>query len=498
MDQKYIIALEFSGTQVKCALAKAPAIPGSPMAIPTIEAVAHEDKATCVQYGRVQNLIDAAKDASYVIQKLENSPKIRQGKITAAYVGLAGRSLGSMRASAELVLASEQEITPDILKRLIGEATKMVPGDKMAVAVLPSRFIVNNQATKSPVGSLGSKIKGEFTVVTCSPINRRNIERVLGDRLHLPVKDFVVTPLALADMVLGEEEKQLGCVLVDLGAQTTTVSIYKDRVLKYLATLPMGSNNITTDIATGLSNVKERAEQVKIRQANALPEPVSNDTDAYRLSCYVQARLGEIIANVAAQIEFAGFKPSDLSAGYILTGRGAKLKNMAKAFEVQTKMKTRHASIPATVSVADSSIEPADYASLIAIALAGVKDADTVGCVEMPQPDVQPAPQQPEPETFDPYSDDNEDDNLLQDSDVEERNKLQQAQKKREREQRAAKREQELLRKERERDAKRRQSEHKEHKEPTRSIGTILMDKITNFFSDSGDGDLDLDDDVKE
>ena len=490
MDQKYIIALEFSGTQVKGALAKAPAAQGSPLAIPTVEAVAHEDKATCVQYGRVHNLIDAAKDASFVIQKLENSPKISQGKITAAYVGLAGRSLGSMRASAELVLATEQEITDDIVSRLIGEATKMVPGDKMALAVLPTRFIVNKQTTKSPVGSLGSKIKGEFTVVTCSPVNRRNLERVLDDRLRLPVKEFVVTPLALADMVLGEEEKQLGCVLVDLGAQTTTVSIYKDRALQHLATLPMGSNNITVDIATGLSHVKERAELVKIRQANALPEPVSpTDADANRLNCYVQARVGEIIANVAAQIEFAGFKPADLSAGYILTGRGAKLKNMAKAFDAQTKMKARHASIPATVNIADPSIEPADYASLIAIALAGAKAADMEGCVELPQ--AAPAAKTERLEAFDPYADtDDDDDNLLQDSDVEERNKLQQAQKKRALEQRAAKRELELQRKERERADKRRQ----EPQEPQRpSLGSILKRKITSFFTDPGDGDGDLD-----
>lgn len=494
MDQKYIIALEFSGTQVKGALAKAPAMPGSPLAIPSIEAVAHEDKASCVQYGRVHNLIDAAKDASFVIQKLENSPKILQGKIKAAYVGLAGRSLGSMRASAELVLATEQEITPDIVKRLVGEATKMVPGDKIALAVLPTRFIVNNQATKSPVGSLGSKIKGEFTVVTCSPVNRRNLERVLDDRLHLAVKDFVVTPLALADMVLGEEEKQLGCVLVDLGAQTTTVSIYKDRALRHLATLPMGSNNITIDIATGLSNVKERAELVKIRQANALPEPVSpTDVDTNRLNCYVQARLGEIIANVAAQIEFAGFKPSDLSAGYVLTGRGAKLRNMTKAFEAQTKMKARHASIPATVSVADSSIEPADYASLIAIALAGVKGADAEGCVEMPQA----APRQPEhDDPFDPYADDGDGGDILVDSDVEERYKLQQAQKKRKIEEQIAKRERELQRKENERNGKRRSPEPA--KSPKPSLGSILKETIVKIFTDSGDGDgdVDLDDNV--
>lgn len=495
MDHKYIIVLEFSGTQVKGALAKAPAMSASPLAIPSIEAVAHEDKTSCVQYGRVHNLIDAAKDASFVIQKLENSPKIHSGKITGVYVGLAGRSLASMRSSAELVLATEQEITPEILKRLIGEATKMVPGDKIALAVLPTRFIVNNQATKSPVGSLGSKIKGEFTVVTCSPANRRNIERVLDERLHMAVKDYVVTPLALADMVLGEEEKQLGCVLVDLGAQTTTVSIYKDRALQHLATLPMGSNNITADIATGLSHVKERAELVKIRQANALPEPVSStDADANRLNCYVQARLGEIIANVAAQIEFAGFKPSDLSAGFILTGRGAKLKNMAKAFEAQTKMKARHASIPATVTVADRSIDPADYASLIAITLAGTKAPDAEGCVEMPQ---SAAPAQPvRHDTYDPYADDPDDDSVLLDSDVEARKKLQQAQEKRELEQLAAKREQELQRKERERRERESKSQPKQQKP---SLGSILMDKITTFFSEAkNDNEVDLDDDVKE
>lgn len=487
MDQKYIIALEFSGTQAKGALAKASAKPGTPLAIPTVEAVAHEDKSSCVQYGRVHNLIDAAKDASFVIQKLENSPKICQGKVTAAYVGLAGRSLGSMRASAELALASEQEITDDILKRLIGEATKMVPGDKMALAVLPTRFIVNNQATKSPVGSLGSKIKGEFTVVTCSPINHRNLERLFNERLRLPVKEYVVTPLALADMVLGEEEKQLGCALVDLGAQTTTVSIYKDRALQHLATLPMGSNNITIDIATGLSHVKERAELVKIRQANALPEPVSStDADANRLNCYVQARLGEIIANVAAQIEFAGFKPADLSAGFILTGRGAKLKNMAKAFESQTKMKTRHASIPATVAVADSTIEPTDYASLISIVLAGAKDADAEGCVEMPQ--AEPAPQ-PRHDTFDPYDDDPDDIDLLRDTEVE-------AKKKRKAELQAAKREAELQHQENQRYADRQRQEQRQQRPKGPTLGERLKKKITNFFTDSDDndgGDLDLD-----
>lgn len=379
----HIVALEISGSQVKGALAKTTPSAYAPLAIPQVDAVVSEDKVNCVQYGRVQNLIEAATNISYVLQKLQNHPSIGKGRITGAYVALAGRSLGSVQTSAELPLPHEMEITGDILKHLLAVATKPVSGDKKVIKVVPRKYYVDNQATANPVGALGTRIRGEFTVVTCSPANQRNLELVLNDRLHLPVKEYVITPLTTAAMVLGEEEKQLGCALVDIGAQTTTLSVYKDRALQHLVTLPMGSYNITHDIAMGCNTTDEHAEALKIAHGNALPDNAAPD-DTMAMNCYVQARVGEIIANLMAQIEYAGFKASDLSAGFIVAGRGAKLKNFTAALEAQTKMKARLASVPDTVTVRDHSVVPSDYISLMSVvAYAAGKPGDDT-CVEFP------------------------------------------------------------------------------------------------------------------
>lgn len=499
MDQKYIIALEFSGSQIKGAFAKTESSPYA-QSIPTVEAIVHEDNTSCVQYGRVENLIDAARDAKFVLQKLENDPKMKDAHIVGAYVGVAGRSLGAMRTSAELTLPTDDSmITEEMVERLMRETTKTVPGDKKVLKVLPRKFLVDNRVQSNPVGSIGKKIKGEFTVVTCNPSNTRNLDLVLNERLQLPVAQYVITPLAIADMVLGEGEKQLGCVLVDMGAQTTTILIYKDKVLQQLVTLPLGSRNITLDVATGLNLTFDRAEVAKKTQGNAVPEPTATASDeSNRINCYVQARAGEIIANIVAQIGFAGYKASDLSAGFIITGRGTKLKNFAQALESQSKMKVRLASIPAVISVADTSVDPVDFTSLIAIARYGLNANDNAVCVEFEQlevPEVHEAT-----EKFDPFSASEHDDYLYEDSDKEKVSRMQALEKQRRQEaQRRAKeqkeRDDEIQKRNRE-EEKRKKKEEAEVEKSTGGSSKLLeklRDKITTFFT-TEDDDVNLDD----
>ncbi len=430
MAYRYIAALELAGSQIRGAVAKVDADTSSAIALPEIIALETEDKPGCVQYGRVQNLIDAANFSSYVIQKLENRPEVRPGKITSAFVALAGRSLASVRTSAELALPTEMEITVDILDRLFKEATKAVPPEKKVLSILPRKYSVDNQVAVNPVGSLGSRIKGDFTIVTCSPVNRRNLELVFDERLQLKVEDFIVTPVAVADLVLGEEEKQRGCVLVDMGYHTTTVSVYRDRALQYLATLPLGSNNITADLANGLKLTAEQAELSKRSQANAMFEttPQSN-LDTVRINRYVEARLGEIVANIMAQIGFSGFKTDDLAAGFILTGRGVKLRNFARYLEAQSKMPVRMASVPATISAANG-IDTSDYVALAAI-IARAAATDAPSCLTFPAA-TESSAETSEDSTADTQQDtpdnddyDLDDDTLLDDFDAPERTRKQ-------------------------------------------------------------------------
>lgn len=404
MDKKYIVALELSGTQIKGSVASVDADPTAQVVIPTICALVSEDSTDCVQYGRVQNLINAAKCSSAVLQKLNKVPTIADGKIVAAYVGLSGRSLGSEQASAMIELPNETEITPEILKSLFVEAAKRAAPSKKVLRVLPRKYVVDNQSMLNPVGALGYKLRGDFTIVTCNPTIQRNLDMVLKERVGLNVDKYIVTPLALADMVLGEEEKQLGCVLIDLGSQTTTISIYKDRALQYLATLPIGSHNITRDISQGLNMTMERAETLKCTIGDAMAPPAKGTDETSRVNNYVVARAYELAVNIVANIGYAGYDTTALPGGLILSGRGSRLHNFDNLLANQSKMRVRSASLPDVLDFnLDRSIVPEEYQSLLAIVLRVSRTRNFIDCVSFPQPEPEVVPEEPIPAVHQPY-----------------------------------------------------------------------------------------------
>lgn len=379
-DEKYIVAIELSGTSVRGSAARV----ASKGSVPEIVAVESAENVSCVQYGRVQNLIEAANHTSYVIKKLENNPALDHGRITSVYVALAGRTLSTVRTEAEIALPTEMEMTEELLRRLYQEATREISPDRSVLKVLPRKFIVDSHPVANPVGAMGSRLKGEFTVVVCSPVNRRNIELVMDERLNMPVAGYIVTPLAEARLALTEEEKQLGCVLVDFGAHTTTISIYRDRSLQYIATLPLGSKNITRDLATGLSLTDERAEFTKCTLGAAVSKPGA-PAEAAKVNGYVQARLGEIVANIMAQIGFAGFKAADLPGGMVILGGGVKLKHFIQFVEQQTKMKVRQAVPGPSVALASGISPRPELLPLIAVVDMAASKKNALSCVEFPQ-----------------------------------------------------------------------------------------------------------------
>ncbi|MDE6691869.1 MAG: pilus assembly protein PilM [Muribaculaceae bacterium] len=391
MDQKYIVAIELAGTQIRGALSTVHN-PTGMMPIPNIEAIAATESDDCVQYGRVQNLINAAKCTSDVLRSLQNESMIADGKINRVYVGIGGRSLGSEKVSASIVLPSEMVISQDVLRNLFMEATKMKSQNKNVLKVLPRKFYVDNNAMPNPVGALGRHLKGDFTLVTCNPVNQRNMDLVLGDRMNLKVEKYIVTPLALADMLLGEEEKQRGCMLVDLGAQTTTLSVYKDRALQYIAVLPIGSHNITRDIAMGMNLTMEKAENAKLSIGDAQAQPNGSD-ETSRTNNYVVARAYELVINIIANIEYAGYTQADLPAGFILAGRGSRLTNFDNLLSAQSKMKVRHASMPSNVNFAfnTTSRNVDDYLSLVALVMRVSKSPNFISCVDFPHKEETPA-----------------------------------------------------------------------------------------------------------
>ena len=205
-------------------------------------------------------------------------------------------------------------------------------------------YKVDSQYQLDPVGIQCSRIEGNFLNILQRKAFYKNLNKSF-ETAEINVAEMYLAPLALADSVLTEAERRSGCALVDLGADTTTVSVYSKNVLRHLAVIPLGANNITKDIAS-LQMEESDAEKMKLKYASAFTD--NNDIDnnmkysidqdrqveVRKFIEIVEGRLEEIIANVWCQIpeEYC----DKLLGGVILTGGGANLKDIEKAFQNYT------------------------------------------------------------------------------------------------------------------------------------------------------------------
>lgn len=364
---KHIIALEIGSSAIKlgAATVSAPARGARPEVM--VNAGIRLPLDEQVRHGRIFNLNATAEVIARGISELEASPAMKGHRVTGVYVAVGGRSLATTTASARISMPEFGEIDSTVIDRLHEEACASVPETKEILQVIPLRYEVDGQPTANPLGSTGQHIAASFTIVHCDPRNITNIETVVNERLNLDICDWVIRPLAIADICLTEQEKHAGCMLADIGDQTTTVSIFKDDKLRYIATIPLGSRLITTDIATGMGITNARAENLKLSRGNAVSESMAASTEQIKLDNIVQARAAEIVANISAYIEFAGMRNADLPAGIILTGGGSKLRNIGLMLSNTSRLKVRQATALPAMAITDTTINAGDDLDLLAL-----------------------------------------------------------------------------------------------------------------------------------
>lgn len=408
MEEKYIVALEIGSSKIKGAIGIV-----DPQGTLSVKAVEEEKLYDGVRYGCIRNVVETAGAIRNVIGRLEMREPGRN--VTGVYVSVGGRSLMAQGIEIERRLPQEMEITNDLIADMTGDALNYQLHERTIVDVTPKEFRVDNSPTNRAVGMFGSHVSARLNLISCRTQLVRNLNHVLDERLHLPVHDMFVRQIAEADFVLYPEEKRQGCMLVDCGAETTTVSIYKNGVLLYMSTIPMGSRNITRDI-TAMNYLEERAEELKIDGGNALssteptPMPSNGLIDYGQINNYVAARAGEIIANINEQIKYAGLTPDRLPAGIILTGRGSKLNGFDRRLENLTTLKVRYGGPVNRVRILDGRINASDHVDVISILAAAAKDREVKECLSRPEPVViaseplynsidevrqQPSPQKP-------------------------------------------------------------------------------------------------------
>ncbi len=303
----------------------------------SVLAVVKEESSSFIRKGVVYNIDKTALCISSIIKKLTNQLKT---EITQVYVGVGGQSIRSVRNVISKELPPATKVTQEMIIELMDANSAMKYPEQEILDVAQQEYKVDAQYQTDPVGIQCSHIEGDFLNILQRNTFYKNLNKCF-ETINVNVAEMYIAPIALADSILTEAEKRSGCALVDMGADTTTVSVYSKNILRHLAVIPLGSNNITKDIAS-LQMEEADAEKMKLKYASAftdnadidndlqLPIDAERSVDSRKFIEIVESRLEEIIANVWYQVpaEYS----DKLLGGLILTGGGSNLKDIDKAF----------------------------------------------------------------------------------------------------------------------------------------------------------------------
>ena len=375
---QYIVALEIGSSKIVGAIAEK-----TSAGYLSIRHLQEERHLNCVRYGIVQNVENVKSSINRILKNLEG---MIDGRVTQVYLGVSGRSLHSIVSEVNRSVGSTEAITRELIDRIIKEASSNPVRNHDTVDIVPRAFYVDKVETPNPVGQFGSSIKIKVNLIVAKPSLKLNLNRLMT--FGIPAKDYIVTPLAVGEQILTDSDRELGCMLVDMGAETTTVAIYKNKALIYLNTLPLGGRNMTRDVMIGLGVMEETAENVKKNINNPLdPVNASNvvieGVNAREAANYISARTGEIIANINNLLADAHVSSDEIKS-LVLIGGCAHLGGLKQKLEETIKIKVRMGQNPPTINILNSDINRMEYIeifSLLATAAEQIKEDET--CVEL-------------------------------------------------------------------------------------------------------------------
>jgi cell division protein ftsA len=336
MAKEFIVAIELGSTNI-IGVAGKKNIDGSI----SILSVIKEDSTSCINKGVVYNIDKTVQCLTNIIKRLETSLK---AKVAQVYVGVGGQSIRSVKNTLIKELPLDTVVTLDMVNELMDANRSMTYPAQEVLDAITQEYKVDAQYQLDPVGIQCTRLEANLLNILWKKSFYRNLNKCF-DNAGIAIAEMYLAPLALADSVLTDAEKRVGCVLVDLGAETTTVSVYYRNILRHLAVIPLGGNNITIDIAS-LQMDDENAEKIKLKYASAYTDSKDIDenlkysidedrqVDSKTFIEIVEARLEEIIKNVWYQV------PSEytdkLLGGFIITGGVSNMKNIEKAFKQHT------------------------------------------------------------------------------------------------------------------------------------------------------------------
>ena len=279
-------------------------------------------------------------------QALKEAELMADCKISRVYTGITGSHIRGINSSG-MVAVKDKEVTPADVARVVETARAInISSDQRLLLVEPQEFVIDGQDVKEPIGMSGMRLEAKVHIVTGAQSAAENIIKCVR-RCGLEVDQLMLNPLASSQAVLTEDERELGVVLVDIGAGTTDVAIFTNGAIRHTAVIPIAGDLITSDIAMALRTPTKDAEDIKVENGYAKQLLADPDTQVevpglgdrgprmlskQALAGVIEPRIEEIFSLVQQVVRESGYEEV-LSSGIVLTGGSAVMPGMVELGE---------------------------------------------------------------------------------------------------------------------------------------------------------------------
>ncbi|MBR6857150.1 MAG: cell division protein FtsA [Bacteroidaceae bacterium] len=334
MEEKVIVAIELGSSKIS-------GVAGQIMTDGSLKVLAYAGvpSSSCIRHGAVYNLDKTANAIAEVVERLNS---ILSTSIEKVYVGYNAKGLKSIISKVEHQFEDETVVSQEVIDDMFQQCSEIDYEGYVNLFQESQEYVVDNKrgTETDPIGVACRSLGGSYLNI----LLKKQVADYIAQcfmMAQVEIVDGYVAPMAEADAILTDDDRQQGCVLVDYGADTTTVSVYKNGMLRYLRVIPLGSALITRDLSAILKIEPEQAEQIKctyglcnlIGSQDASETIMINDSKVLLkdIGDIIEARNEEIIRNVCAQIKASGYGEV-LYAGIVLTGGGSQLRQLDQVF----------------------------------------------------------------------------------------------------------------------------------------------------------------------
>jgi cell division protein FtsA len=333
-------------------------------------------------------IVNLDSTVSSIRRAVEEAEGVANVPVESAVIGVAGSHVRGVNSRGGVTLGNRpRDIEREDVRRAIDAARNIsLPEDREVLHVLPHEFLVDAQdGIRDPLGMFGQRLETNVHLVTSSVAATQNLVTA-ANRAGILISDTVLEPLAAAESCLTQDERDLGCCLLDIGGGTTELIVYGGGVVRHTGAVAVGGDHFTNDLAVGLRTPIPEAERIKRHHGCASASLLHEDGAieiasvgdrpprtifARMLTDILEPRANELLALICDDLRRAGLD-KQIPAGFVLAGGGAKLHGLLELAEQSFHLPTRIAESKGLADMPEQVAQP-EYAAVVGLVMYGAK-----------------------------------------------------------------------------------------------------------------------------